>query len=87
MPDAAVFHRIAGHAGLFDRSDRCRLAVSGPDRAKFLHNLLTNEVKRLPVGRGCEAFVTSLQGRTLAFVIVLAAEDAILLGTDPGGTT
>ncbi len=87
MPDADVFQRIAGHAGLFDRSDRCRLAVSGPDRAKFLHNLLTNEVKRLPVGRGCEAFVTSPQGRTLAFVIVLAAEDAILLGTDPGGTT
>ncbi len=86
MPDAKVFEQIAGGAGLFDRSDRHRLAVSGPDRAKFLHNLVTNEVKRLPVGRGCEAFVTSPQGKTLAFVIGLASEDSILLGTDPDGT-
>ena len=86
MPDANVYEQIAGAAGLFDRSDRCRLAVSGPDRAKFLHNLVTNEVKRLPVGRGCEAFVTSPQGKALAFVIVLAAEESILLGTDPDGT-
>ena len=48
---------------------------------------MTNEVKRLPQGRGCEAFVTSTQGKTLAFVIVLAAEDSILLRTDPTGTT
>jgi tRNA-modifying protein YgfZ len=85
MPDADKFDRITEHAGLFDRSDRCRLAVSGPDRAKFLNNLMTNDVKRLPVGKGCEAFVTSTQGRTIAFVIVLATEDAISLGTDPGG--
>lgn len=57
--------------------------MHGPDRAKFLHNLVTNEVKRLPVGKGCEAFVTSIQGRTLAFVILAAAEDSILIGMDP----
>ena len=87
MPNADIFQQVTEHAGLFDRSARRRLAVTGPDRAKFLHNLLTNEVKRLPVGRGCEAFVTSPQGKTLAFVIVLAADDAILVGTDPGGAT
>ena len=52
-----------------DRSDRVRLEVAGPDRSKFLHNLTTNDVKRLPVGRGCEAFVTSLQGKTSLFVL------------------
>jgi folate-binding protein YgfZ len=77
--------QVTAHAGLFDRSDRKRLAITGPDRAKFLHNLLTNEVKRLPVGKGCEAFVTSPQGKTLAFVTVLAGEDVILVRTDPGG--
>ena len=85
MQNADILERIAKHAGLFDRSDRHRLAVSGPDRAKFLHNLLTNEIKRLPAGKGCEAFVTSPQGKTLAYVKVLAADDAILLGADPGG--
>jgi folate-binding protein YgfZ len=85
MPEVDALFWKAEHAGLFDRSDRCRLVVRGPARAKFLHNLVTNEVKRLPVGKGCEAFVTSTQGRTLAFVIVLAAEDAIWIGTDSGG--
>jgi folate-binding protein YgfZ len=68
-----------------DRSDRVRMEVTGPDRAKFLHNLTTNEVKRLGVGRGCEAFVTSPQGKTLGFVTLHAGEDRIWLRTDSGG--
>jgi tRNA-modifying protein YgfZ len=84
MADSIIFQRIAEHAGLFDRSQGSRLAITGPDRAKFLHNLLTNEVKRLPVGKGCEAFVTSTQGKTIAFVTVLAGALDILLRTDAG---
>jgi tRNA-modifying protein YgfZ len=72
-------------AGLIDRSDRVRVEVSGPARARFLHNLTTNEVKRLPAGRGCEAFVTSLQGKTIGYVILLAADDRIFVRSDPGG--
>jgi folate-binding protein YgfZ len=68
----------------FDRSDRVRLVVTGPDRVRFLHNLTTNDVKRLAPGRGQEAFVTSIQGKTLAFVTLLAAEDAIVVRSDPG---
>ncbi len=68
----------------FDRSSRIRLEVSGPDRAKFLHNLTTNDVKRLAEGSGHEAFVTSPQGKTLAYVTLLATDRAILLRTDPG---
>ena len=62
-----------------DRSERVRLEVGGRDRAKFLHNLTTNEVKRLPPGRGCETFVTSLQGKTLAIVNMLACTDSIFV--------
>jgi folate-binding protein YgfZ len=86
MSNSSVFPPIEeAELGLADRSDRVRLEIAGPDRAKFLHNLTTNEVKRLPSGRGCEAFVTSLQGKTIAYVIVLAADDRILVRTDPGG--
>ncbi len=70
---------------LTDRSDRCRIEVTGPDRAKFLHNLTTNDVKRLAGGRGCEAFVTSPQGKTIGYVIILASEDRIIVRSDPGG--
>ena len=76
---------LAARAGWIDRSDRDRLDVAGPDRAKFLHNLTTNDVKRLAVGRGHEAFVTSPQGKTLGYVTLLATEDAILVRSDPGG--
>jgi folate-binding protein YgfZ len=71
--------------GWTDRTDRVRVEVAGPDRAKFLHNLTTNEVKRLASGRGCEAFVTSPQGKTIGYVTLHATEDRILVRTDPGG--
>lgn len=68
-----------------DRSGRVRLEVAGPDRAKFLHNLTTNDVKRLAVGYGCESFITSPQGKTLAYVKIIACVNSILVCTDPGG--
>ncbi|WP_337177005.1 glycine cleavage T C-terminal barrel domain-containing protein [Paludisphaera sp.] len=72
-------------AAWIDHAGRSRMRVGGPDRAKFLHNLTTNDIKRLAVGRGCETFVTSPQGKTLAFLVVHALPDAILLRSDPGG--
>jgi folate-binding protein YgfZ len=66
----------------FDRSSRPRIAVAGPDRAKFLHNLTTNDVKRLAEGSGQESFVTSPQGKVLAYVTLLADVGKILLRTD-----
>jgi folate-binding Fe-S cluster repair protein YgfZ len=85
MLTARKFEALASHVGVIDRSDRVRLAIGGPDRAKFLHNLTTNEIKRLPDGRGCETFVTSPQGKTIAYVIVLAEADQILARADAGG--
>jgi tRNA-modifying protein YgfZ len=79
------FEVMATHVGLVDRSDRVRLDINGPDRAKFLHNLTTNEIKRMAVGRGCEAFITSLQGKTIGYMIILAADDRIIARADPGG--
>ncbi len=85
MPSNPRSHPIGSRPALFDRSDRARLEVSGPDRGKFLHNLTTNEVRRMPAGRGCETFVTSTQGKTLAFVLLHATEERILVRSDPGG--
>ena len=71
--------------GWADRGARSRWRVTGPDAAKFLHNVTTNDVKRLPVGRGREAFVTSLKGRTLAHISILALDDSMLVRADPDG--
>lgn len=67
---------------LVDRSDRLRLRMTGPDRAKCLHNLTTNDVKRLAEGAGCEAFVTSPQGKTLALITVANRPEFLLIGAD-----
>ena len=72
MLNLTSYHAAQDGVAWADRSERMRLEVGGRDRAKFLHNLTTNEVKRLPPGRGCETFVTSLQGKTLAIVNMLA---------------
>ncbi|HEV3164434.1 MAG TPA: glycine cleavage T C-terminal barrel domain-containing protein [Isosphaeraceae bacterium] len=83
MSTEQTYRAVKAGVGTIDRSDRVRLEVTGPDRAKFLHNLTTNEVKRLGPGQGCEAFVTSLQGKTLGFVTLLVLEECVLVRADP----
>jgi tRNA-modifying protein YgfZ len=85
MGDQRQHSPIEAGLCLIDRSDRVRVEVTGPDRAKFLHNLTTNEVKRLAAGRGCEAFVTSTQGKTIGYVLLHPTDDRILVRSDPGG--
>jgi tRNA-modifying protein YgfZ len=70
--------------GLADLSDRTRLELRGSDRVAFLHSFCTNDVKQLLAGRGCEAFVTSPQGKTLGHVLVFCQPERLLLDTSPG---
>jgi folate-binding protein YgfZ len=85
MLNFTAYQAVDEAVSLSDRSGRVRLDVAGPDRARFLHNLTTNEVKRLAVGHGCEAFITSPQGKTLAYIKMLVCSDSILICSDPGG--
>jgi tRNA-modifying protein YgfZ len=80
----AGYDAAAHSVALIDRSDRVRIEVTGPERAKMLHNLTTNDIKRLKPGAGTEAFLTSGQGRTLAFLTVHCEEDRLLVRSDPG---
>lgn len=61
---------LVSGAGVVDVSDRTRLEVVGPDAAAFLHSFCTNDIKKLQVGEGCEAFITSPQGKTLGHVLI-----------------
>ncbi len=82
--DPQLLESLDQGVALVDRTDRGRLGLVGPDRAKLLHNLTTNDLRRLASGRGCEAFVTNLQGKTLGFVVALVGDDRILVRADPG---
>jgi folate-binding protein YgfZ len=66
-------------AALMDRSELTRLEFRGRDRARYVHNLCTNNIKSLAPGRGCEAFVTDVHGKVLAYVRIFAAVDAIYM--------
>ncbi|MCC9609479.1 hypothetical protein LOC68_05005 [Blastopirellula sp. JC732] len=68
----------------FDLSDRTRLQLTGADRVKFLHNLSTNDIKKLPPQQGCEIFVPTLQGKILGHFFALPIGDSILLSGVPG---
>ena len=58
--------------------------VTGRERASFLHNMCTNDVKGLEAGRGCEAFFTDVKGKIVAHALVLVADEELLLITVPG---
>jgi hypothetical protein len=74
----------ATEAAVFDLSERAQLELTGRDRQKFLHNFCTNEIRTLQPGQGCEAFITSIQGKVLAHVFVFAAPHGLWLDSVPG---
>jgi folate-binding protein YgfZ len=57
-------------AVLFDLSSCGKVELAGPEAVAFLHNLCTNDIKNLPEGAGCEAFLTTAKARVVAHVFV-----------------
>lgn len=65
-----------------------RLIVTGKDRAKYLHNFCTNNIKELPSGKACEVFFCDVKARVIAHGYVLAFDDCHeiwMLGGDEAG--
>ncbi len=73
-------------AALFDWTDHGLIELTGSDRVQFLHNFCTNDVKRLQVGSGCEAFVTNVKGRILGHLWIEAGDTALRLDLGPVAT-
>jgi folate-binding protein YgfZ len=70
-------------AAWLNLSSRGRTTVRGRDRARFLHNVTSNEVKKMAPGQGCYAFLLSPQGRIQADLCLFSFEDRFLIGTEP----
>jgi folate-binding protein YgfZ len=66
-------------AGIALRSERRVIAVEGPDRARFLNGMLTNDVAKLAEGQGLWALKTSAKGRIEAYVRVRAGRDKLYI--------
>lgn len=63
-------------------SPRRQLRLRGPDRARFLHGILSNDILGLRAGAGCPALLLTVKGRVAASLAVYVDEDAILLDCD-----
>jgi len=80
----AEYAALTTGAGIVDFSDRTQIELTGADRQSFLHNLCTNEVRKLTPGAGCEAFLCNPQGHVLALVNIFCGADSLVLETAPG---
>src|SRR2546423_13363550 len=70
-------------AAWIDLSARGRIVAYGRDRARLLHALSTNEVKKMTPGAGCYAFLLTPQGRIQADFNLYCFDDHFLLDTEP----
>ena len=70
--------------GLFTLPWRARINVTGKDRIRWLHNMVTNNVRDLGLNRGNYNFVLNAQGRILGDLSIYNRGETLLLETDAG---
>src|SRR5215471_12326914 len=70
-------------AAWLDLSARGRIVARGRDRARLLHAITSNEIKKMTAGTGCYAFLLNPQGRIQADLCVFCFDDQFLLDTEP----
>jgi aminomethyltransferase len=81
--DPAREHRAVREAsGLFDFSFLAMFAMRGRDHAKFLHRMVSNDVKRLVPGQGTYATLLNPQGHILVDMRLYCAPDVFFVATD-----
>jgi folate-binding protein YgfZ len=68
--------------GVVDRSERGKLALSGPGAKEFLHGQVSNDIESLTPGTGCYAALLTPKGKMLGDLRVLDAGDELLLDTE-----
>jgi tRNA-modifying protein YgfZ len=76
------YRALTETSGLVDRSERGKLALTGPDAKTFLHGQITNDVEGLEPGRGCYAAFLTHKGKMLGDLRVLDLGDELLLDTE-----
>ena len=68
--------------GLLDRSERGKLALTGPEAKPFLNGQVTNDVEALAPGRGCYAAFLTYKGKMLGDMRVLDLGEELWLDTE-----
>ena len=69
-------------AGLLDRSERGKLALTGGEAKEFLHGQVSNDIESLAPGHGCYAALLTHKGKMLGDLRVLDLGDELFLDTE-----
>ncbi len=80
----ADYETLISDCGVISLNNWSQVQLTGKDRTSFLHNMCTNDIRRLEPGQSCEAFCTDVKGKILAHVLVVAEADRLQLVTVPG---
>ncbi len=68
--------------GVFALPWRSQVNVTGKDRVRWLHNMVTNNVRDLAVNHGKYNFVLNAQGRILGDMYIFNRGESLLIETD-----
>jgi folate-binding protein YgfZ len=79
---AAELAALRSGCGVFALAWRGRIHVAGKDRVRWLHNMVTNNVRDLQVNRGNYNFVLNAQGRILGDMYIYNRGESLVLDTD-----
>ena len=82
--EAEEYEALRAGCGLIDRSWVAGVEMLGEDRARFLNGLVTCDTKSLESGQGVFGFLTTVKGRVMADVSILALDDRLWLELPPG---
>jgi folate-binding protein YgfZ len=80
----AEYRALRSTVAVFDLGFRGRLCLTGSDRVRLLNGQVTNDIRSLSVGSGCQAVFCSPKGRLVADVHVFALAEELLLDFEPG---
>ena len=82
---ALQYAALVEGCGLLDRSDRGKLALTGPGAVEFLNGQVTNELSTLQPGGGCYAAFLTHKGKMLGDLRILAVGGASATDAADGG--
>jgi tRNA-modifying protein YgfZ len=78
----AEYRALTESCGLVDRSERGKLALSGPNAKEFLAGQVTNDIEALSPGSGCYAAFLTPKGKMLGDLRILDLGDELFLDTE-----
>ena len=79
----AEYQALRHGVGLCDLSHRGLVRITGQDRQRFLHAMVSNDTQSLQPGQGCYATFLNAKGHLIADFVVYAEADAYLLELEP----